>query len=88
MIDNVILNSLANRNLTPCQLMKKRAENKRLTISTSNSQLKEQHSGYSRIGQPQTLITNQSCSNQPEIQSALSQKPFQRLQNQKVLSIT
>ena len=33
-IDNVILNELANQNLAPCQLIKKRAENKRTTINT------------------------------------------------------
>ena len=73
-INNVILNNLANQNLAPCQLIKKRAENKRLTINTSNIQLKEQHSGNSGIGQPQTLRQIQSCSTRSEIQSTFSQK--------------
>ena len=36
-IDNVILNKLANQIMAPCQVIKKRAENKRTTINTSKS---------------------------------------------------
>ena len=60
MIDNVILNNLANRNLAPRQLIKKHVEYKRLIISTSVSQLKKQLSGNSGIGHLQTLKQNQS----------------------------
>ena len=86
MIDNVILNSLANRNLAPCQQIKNCAENKRLTISTSNSQLQEQNSGNSGIGEPKTLTKNQSGSNQFKIQSALSQKNVSAITKSKILA--
>ena len=72
MIDYVILKTLANRNLAPYQLIQKRAEDKRQIYSTSNSQLKEQQSGSSRIGLLQKLKQNQFCSNQSKTQSALS----------------
>ena len=72
MIENVIVNNLANQNKAPYQLIKKRAENKRLLISTSNSQLKSQHSAHSASGQLQTFKPNQFCSkpSQAQIQSS------------------
>ena len=39
MIDNVILNNLANQNKTPYELIKKRAKNKGLLNAASNTQL-------------------------------------------------
>ena len=39
--DNVILNELANQNLAPRQLIKKRAENKRTSIATSKTDSNE-----------------------------------------------
>ena len=40
-IDNVILNELANQNLAPRQLIKKRAENERTSIGTSKTDSNE-----------------------------------------------
>ena len=51
MIDNVSFNSSANGKMAPCQLIKKQAENKRIEISTSNPQLREQHFKNSGSGQ-------------------------------------
>ena len=42
-IDNVVVDELANQNLAPCQLIKKRAEYKRTAINTSKLDLR-QHS--------------------------------------------
>ena len=74
MIDNVSFNSLANGKTAPCQLIKKRAENKRIAISTSNLQLREQHFKNSGSGQSQTLKQNQFCSNQSETRKTISIK--------------
>ena len=41
MIDNVILSELANQNLAPRPLIKKRAENRRTTIATSKTDSNE-----------------------------------------------
>ena len=43
MIDNLILNELANRKLAPYRLIKKRAETKRTIIGQSNAQLHSNH---------------------------------------------
>ena len=43
MIDNVILNQLANQNKAPYDLIKKRAENKRLLDARTNAQLTTKH---------------------------------------------
>ena len=72
LFDNVILNELANDNLAPCQLIKRRAENKKTTSKTSKRDLNE-HSFISYAsGQLQTQKTNQFCSNHYENQSALT----------------
>ena len=70
MIDNVIPNNLANRIMAPCQLIKKRAEDKRLQSSCSNSQLKVQHFADSGSGHLQTFKLNQLCSKPSQTQSA------------------
>ena len=49
MIDNVILNQLANQNKAPCDLIKKRAENKGLLDAETNSQLITKHSKHSAV---------------------------------------
>ena len=56
--------------MAPYQLIKKRAENKRTTINTSNSHLGKQHSKNCESGQWQTPIQNQVCSNHSATQSA------------------
>ena len=54
MFDNVILNELANHNLTPCQLIKRRAENNMTTSKTSKRDLIEHSFKNSASGQLQT----------------------------------
>ena len=51
MIDNVILNQLANHNKAPYDLMKKRAEKKGLLTARTNAQLTTKHSKHSINGQ-------------------------------------
>ena len=53
-IDIVILNELTNQNLAPCQLIKKRAENKRTTINTSKPDLNKHSFKNSASGQLQS----------------------------------
>ena len=71
-INNFILNELANQNLAPCQLIKKRAEHKRTTINTSKRELKKHSFKNSASGQLQTQKPNQFCSNHSANQTALT----------------
>ena len=73
MIDNGILKKFANQNRAPYQLIKKRAENKRLQVNTSNSQLTSQLSANSGSGPLQTFKPNQFCSKPSQTQSAQTQ---------------
>ena len=59
MIENVILNKLANQNKAPHELIKKRAKNKGLLDATSNIQLTTKPSKHSAYGQFQTHNRNQ-----------------------------
>ena len=72
-IDNVILNQLANQNKAPCDLIKKRVENKGLLAARTNAQLTTKHSKHSINGQllPKTRI--QSNSNSVQNQSKILQ---------------
>ena len=55
LIDNVILNNLANQKNAPYELIKKRAKNKRLlNVFHSNLQLTTEHFKHSARGQSQT----------------------------------
>ena len=54
LIDNVILNNLANQITAPYELIKKRAKNKGLLYASSNAQLTTKHSKHSACGQLQT----------------------------------
>ena len=81
MIDNVILNQLANQNKAPCDLIKKRAEIKGRLDARTNAQSTIKHSKHSINGQ--LLLKNriQSNSNSVQIQST-----FHSAQNQSTLS--
>ena len=63
LIDNVILNNLANQNKAPYELFKKRAKNIGLLDGTSNIQSTTKHSKHSAIGQFQSHNRNQFHSN-------------------------
>ena len=67
MIDNVILSELANQNLAPRPLIKKRAENIRTTIATSKTDSNEHFFKNSASGQLQTKIPIQFYSNRHKI---------------------
>ena len=56
LIDNVILKNLANQNIAPYELIKKRAKNKGLLDAISNTQLTNEHSKHSNHGQLRTKI--------------------------------
>ena len=72
LIDNVILNNLANQNKAPYELIKTRAKNEGLLNAASSIQLAMKHSKHSATGHCQTSNTNQSHS-----KSALKQStPF------------
>ena len=68
MIDNLILNQLANRKLAPYRLIKKRAENKRAVLKQSIMQTHSDHNIHyisgqtlkpdSRLKQNHTLTTH------------------------------
>ena len=73
LIDNVILNELANQNLAPCQLIRKRAEYKGTTINTSKLDLSQHSLKNSASGQLKKLKLHQFCSNHSANRSALSQ---------------
>ena len=62
MIENVILNNLANQNKAPYELIKKRAKKKGLMNAASNTQLAMKHFKHSATGHYQTKNTNQSHS--------------------------
>ena len=84
MIDNVILNNLANQSKAPYELIKKRAENKGLLKAASKIQLAMKHSKHSATGHSQTNNTNQSYSKSAENQSTLFRsKQFQFQTNRK-----
>ena len=61
-IDNVILNNLANQKKAPYELVKKRAKNKGLLNSPSNNQIAMKHSKHSATGHCQTKNRKQSHS--------------------------
>ena len=81
MIDNVILNQLANQNKAPCDLIIKRAENKWLLDIKTNAQLTIKHSKHSINGQlpPKNRI-------QSNLNSVQNQSTFHSAQNQSTLS--
>ena len=88
MIDNVILNQLANQNKAPCELIKKRAEIKGLLDARTNAQLTTKHSKHSVNGQllPENRIQsnwnsaqNHSTLHSAQNQSTLSQSKILRL---------
>ena len=72
MIDNVILNQLANQNKAPYDLIKMRAENKGFLDATTNAQLTIKHSKHSVSGQLLPKNRVQSNSNSVQNQSTLS----------------
>ena len=83
-IENVILNNLANQSKAPYELIKKRAKNKGLLNATSNIQLAMKNSKHSETGQCQTNNINPSHSKSAENQSTLFRsKQFQYQTNQK-----
>ena len=71
MIDNVILNNLANQNKAPHGLTKKRAKNRGLLNAALNIQLTTKHSKHSIIGHCQKNNRNQFYS-KPAKNSQLS----------------
>ena len=73
MIDNVILNKLANQNKAPNDLIKKHSENKGLLEARTNAQLTIKHSKHSVSGQLLPKNRIQSISNSVQNQSTLSQ---------------
>ena len=87
MIDNVILNQLANQNKAPCDLIKKRAENKGLLDARPNAQLTTKHSKHSVSGQllPKNRIESNSNSaqNQTTLHSVQNQSTFSHSKNLK-----
>ena len=85
MIDNAILNNLANQNKAPYELIKKRAKNKGLLNAASNIQLAMKYSKHSATGHCQTKNTNQSHSKSVVDQSTLfrSKRPQQSQPNRK-----
>ena len=86
MIDNVILNNLANQSKAPYELIKKRARNKGLLNAASNIQLELNHSRHSATGHFQANNTNQFHSKSAENQSTLFRSnQFQYQTNQKNL---
>ena len=67
MIDNVILNQLANHNKAPYDMIKKRSENKLLLAARTNAQLTTKHSKHSTNGQ--LLLKNKIQSNSNSVQN-------------------
>ena len=76
MFDNVIVNELANQNLAPRQLIKKRAEIKRTTIATSKTDSNEHFFKNSASGQLQTKIPTQFYSNRHKNQLVLTRNNY------------
>ena len=72
MIDNVILNQLANQNKAPYDLIKKRAENKRLLDARTNAQLTTKHFKHFVSGQLLPKNRIESNSNSVQNHSTLS----------------
>ena len=72
MIDNVILNQLANQNKAPYDLIKKRAEIKGLLDARTNAQFTTKHSKLSVSGQLLPKNRIQSNSDSVPNQSTLS----------------
>ena len=72
LIDNVILNKLANQNKAPYDLIKKRAEKKGLLDARINAQLTSKHSKHSVSDQLLPKNRIQSNSNSVQNQSNLS----------------
>ena len=72
LIDNVILNNLANQNKAPYELIKKRAKIKGLLDSNLNTQLTTKHSKLSARGQLRTHNQFKFHSKFANKQSALS----------------
>ena len=72
MIDNVILNKLANQNKAPYDLIKNRAENKGFLDARTNAQLTTTHSKHSVSGQLLPKNRIQCNSNSVQNQSTLS----------------
>ena len=79
MIDNVILNQLANHNKAPYDLIKKRAENKKLLTARTNAQITTKHSKHSTNGQLLFKNKVQSISISVQNQSTRSQSGFLQL---------
>ena len=82
MIDNVILNELANQNLAPCHLIKKRAEYIKTTINTSKLDLNKHSLNSSASGQLQKQKLDQFRLNHSANRSALTQKKTSRQNSQ------
>ena len=76
LIDNVILNNLANQNKAPYELIKKRAKNKGLLEANLNTQLTIKHSKHSARGQLQTHNQFHFHSKFVKKQSALTSSKF------------
>ena len=80
LIDNVILNNLANQNKAPYELIKKCAKNKGLLDANSNTQLTNEHSKHSTHGQLRSHNQIQSHLKIANKQSALSHSKFKTIQ--------
>ena len=87
MIDNVILNNLANQNKAPYELIKKRAKINGLLNAVSNTQLAWKHSKNSATGHCQTKKTNQSHSKSAVNQSTLFRSLSQQYQTNIIKSV-
>ena len=66
MIDNIILNNLANQNRAPYRLITKRVENKR----TPKSGLNLKYSAHFESAHSRTFKSNQFCTKPAQIQSS------------------
>ena len=80
MIDNVILNNLANQNKAPYELIKKREKNIGLLNAASFTQLELKHSKHSATGHCQTNNRNQFHLKSAINQSTLPRSLFQQYQ--------
>ena len=77
-IDNHILNEIANQNMAPCQLIKKRADYKRTTINNSKINLNPYSFKNSASGQLQKQKLDPFFSNLSPNRSALTQEKTTR----------
>ena len=93
LIDNVILNNLANQNKAPYELIKKRAKNKGLLDAISNTHLTNDYSKHSTHGQLRTEIRFHShskiankqsvlCHSKSETLKPVQNRPSYSLQNE------